>query len=49
MAYSLNLYHDQLKAGGAASPLPPAHRLLYTRFGSVRVNGEPNDPVIFLP
>jgi hypothetical protein len=42
MAFVLNLYHDQVIAGGAsASPLPPAHRLLYIRHGSAVINGQP--------
>jgi hypothetical protein len=39
--FALNLYHDQVDAGGAsAAPLPAAHRLVYVRHGSVMVNGQ---------
>jgi hypothetical protein len=39
MPFSLNLYHDQVGAEGAsAAALPPAHRLLYVRYGRVIVN-----------
>lgn len=42
MPFCLNLYHDQVAADGStASPLPPAHRLLYVRHGRVVVNGRP--------
>jgi hypothetical protein len=41
MPFSLNLYHDQIGAGGATvSPLAPAHRLLYVRHGRADVNGQ---------
>jgi len=41
MPFSLNLYHDQVGAGGAAaSPLPAAHRLIYVRHGRVEINGQ---------
>jgi hypothetical protein len=41
MPFALNLYHDQIGAGGAtASSLPPAHRLLYVRHGSVVINDQ---------
>ena len=41
MPFSLNLYHDQIAADGAAAPaLAPAHRLLYVRHGSAVINGE---------
>ncbi len=41
MPFTLNFYHDQLGAAGAASaPLPPAHRILYLRHGSARINGK---------
>jgi hypothetical protein len=41
MPFSLNLYHDQIAAGGStASALAPAHRLLYVRHGSVEINGQ---------
>jgi hypothetical protein len=41
MPYSLNFYHDQIAAdGSSASPLPPAHRLLYVRHGRVVINGQ---------
>ena len=40
MPYALNLYHDQIGAGGAVtSALAPAHRLLYVRHGRVEING----------
>jgi hypothetical protein len=40
MPYALNLYHDQIGAGGATSAaLPPAHRMLYVRHGRVEING----------
>lgn len=40
MPFSLNLYHDQIAADGStASPLPPAHRLLYVRHGRVAIGG----------
>jgi hypothetical protein len=42
MPFALNLYHDQVAAGGAsAQPLPPAHRLLYVRHGSAIINDQP--------
>ena len=41
MPFALNLYHDQVGAGGAtASALAPAHRLLYVRHGRVEINGQ---------
>jgi hypothetical protein len=41
MAFVLNLYHDQVIAGGAsAEALPPAHRLLYVRHGEVVIDGQ---------
>jgi hypothetical protein len=41
MPFSLNLYRDQISAdGAAASPLAPAHRLLYVRHGRVVINGQ---------
>ena len=41
MPFALNLYHDQIAAGGSsASPLPAAHRMLYVRHGRVVVNGQ---------
>jgi len=41
MPFALNLFHDQVTAGGAsASPLPAAHRLLYIRYGSAVINGQ---------
>jgi hypothetical protein len=41
MPFALNLYHDQIGAGGAsAAPLAPAHRLLYVRHGKVELNGQ---------
>jgi hypothetical protein len=41
MPFALNLYHDQVADEGAtASVLPPAHRLIYVRHGSVSVNGK---------
>ncbi len=40
MPLVLNLYHDQIAADGSgASPLAPAHRLLYVRHGRVSLNG----------
>jgi hypothetical protein len=45
MPFSLNLYHDQIGAGGAsASPLIAAHRLLYVRHGQVAINGQTMSP-----
>jgi hypothetical protein len=42
MPYALNLYHDQVAAGGAtSSALPAAQRMLYVRHGSAVVNGKP--------
>lgn len=39
MPYALNFYHDQIGArGSTASPVPPAHRLLYVRHGQVEIN-----------
>lgn len=39
MPFALNLFHDQVIAGGAsAQPLPSAHRLLYVRHGHVVIN-----------
>jgi hypothetical protein len=44
MPFALNLYHDQIVAGGAtSSPLPPAHRLVYVRHGRAVINGEAID------
>ena len=41
MPFALNLYHDQVGAGGASrEPLPAAHRLLYVRHGGAVVNGQ---------
>jgi hypothetical protein len=41
MPVSLNLYHDQIAADGStASPLAPAHRLLYMRHGRAVINGQ---------
>jgi len=41
MPFSLNLYHDQIGAAGAAVPeLAPAQRLLYVRHGRVAVNDQ---------
>jgi hypothetical protein len=41
MPFALNFYHDQVAAEGAsASPLAPAHRLLYVRHGRVVINDE---------
>jgi hypothetical protein len=41
MPYSLNFYQDQIAAdGSSASPLAPAHRLLYVRHGRVVINGQ---------
>jgi len=41
MAFSLNLYHDQVGVGGASvAPLAAARRLLYVRHGNkVEING----------
>src|SRR5688572_31716518 len=42
MPFALNLYHDQVSAGGATSaPLPAARRMLYVRHGGAVVNGKP--------
>jgi len=42
MPYALNLYHDQVAAGGGASAaLPAAHRLLYMRHGAALLNDKP--------
>jgi hypothetical protein len=39
MPFALNFYHDQVGAdGAAAAPVPPAHRLLYVRHGSIVIN-----------
>jgi hypothetical protein len=39
MPFALNLYHDQIGAGGASTAaLAPAHRLLYVRHGRVSIN-----------
>jgi len=44
MPFSLNLFHDQVIAGGASAlPLPAAHRLLYVRFGRAVINGQTVD------
>src|SRR6202140_891314 len=41
MPFALNFYHDQVGAGGVtASPLAPAHRLLYLRHGRAEINGQ---------
>jgi hypothetical protein len=41
MPFALNFYHDQIGDNGStASPLTPAHRLLYVRHGSAVINGE---------
>jgi hypothetical protein len=41
MPFTLNLYHDQIGAGGAtANALAPAHRLLYVRHGKVALGGQ---------
>jgi len=41
MPFALNFYHDQIAADGAsASPLAPAHRLLYVRHGRVVLNDQ---------
>jgi hypothetical protein len=41
MPFSLNFYHDQIAADGAAAmALAPAHRLLYVRHGSAVINGK---------
>ena len=41
MPFALNLYHDQIAAGGSsASPLPAAHRMLYVRHGRAVINGK---------
>ncbi|MFZ3351663.1 MAG: hypothetical protein WA268_12420 [Xanthobacteraceae bacterium] len=41
MPFSLNFYHEQIGAdGAAASALAPAHRLLYVRHGSAVINGK---------
>ena len=41
MPYALNLYHDQIGDGGATSAaLPAAHRMLFVRHGSVRIDGK---------
>ena len=40
MSISLKFYRDQLlSTGKSSSPLPAAHRLIYTRYGSVIANG----------
>jgi hypothetical protein len=40
MPFALNFFQDQAIAGGAtAASLPPAHRMIYVRHGSVVVNG----------
>jgi hypothetical protein len=40
MPFALNLYHDQIGAGGASkSPLPAAYRMLYVRHGRAVING----------
>jgi hypothetical protein len=39
MPFALNLYHDQIGAGGAsAAALAPAHRLVYVRHGRVSID-----------
>ena len=44
MPFSLNFYHDQVGSDGAsASPLPPAHRLLYVRHGRALINDKAMD------
>jgi hypothetical protein len=41
MPLALNLYHDQVGAGGASvTPLPAAHRMLYVRHGRTVINGK---------
>jgi hypothetical protein len=41
MPFALNLYHDQVGAGGAsAQPLLAAHRMLYVRHGRAVINGK---------
>ena len=41
MPFALNLYHDQVAAGGAStSPLSAAHRMIYVRYGRAVVNGQ---------
>jgi hypothetical protein len=41
MPFALNLYHDQIGAGGASvTPLPAAHRMLYLRHGRTVINGQ---------
>jgi hypothetical protein len=41
MPFALNLYHDQVGAGGASTaPLAPAHRMLYVRHGRAVINGK---------
>jgi len=40
MPYALNLFHDQVGAGGSsARPLPAARRMLYVRHGRATING----------
>jgi hypothetical protein len=40
MPYALNLFHDQVGAGGSsARPLPAAPRMLYVRHGRTTING----------
>ncbi|OGA19291.1 MAG: hypothetical protein A3G25_20675 [Betaproteobacteria bacterium RIFCSPLOWO2_12_FULL_63_13] len=44
MAFSLNLYHDQMLTGGQPAPdLPAAHRLFHVRHGAVDINGQTMD------
>jgi hypothetical protein len=40
MPFALSLYHDQVIEGGASSPLPAAHRMIYVRHGAAVVNGK---------
>lgn len=40
MPFALNLFHDQIIADGASSPLPAAQRMIYVRHGSAVVNGQ---------
>jgi hypothetical protein len=41
MSFALNLFHDQVVAGGGSQvPLPAAHRLLYVRYGRAIIGGQ---------